>query len=92
MSEVIREFEGRKMNAIHFAHIVKSNDKYYYVSTAYTWDHGLETMVFPFDNDTNIVTDWEELYVEWYNSIKEANERHERICKNLEEYLNEEES
>ena len=40
----------------HLMDFVEVNNKWYYVSTNFTFDNGLETMVFP-ANEENEVTD-----------------------------------
>lgn len=70
----------------------------YLVSTAYTWDHGYETMVFRYTNpgekyegpgggDIN----WTDLYVRHYSSEVEAEEGHAETVANLATLLVEEE-
>lgn len=47
----------------------------FYIDTCYTFDKGLETMVFPCDEKGN-VTDWGDLDAYWYESEEEAEEGH----------------
>ncbi len=57
----------------------------YMVSTTYTLDAGLETMVFESHNQK--VTNWFDVYVNHYNTVDEAVKGHEDTVKNLEKYL-----
>lgn len=66
----------------HFKNIVEFNGDHYYISSCYTLDHGYETMIFPCDDNGN-VTDWSELYAEWYDSETEMEKRHNEIVADL---------
>ena len=82
MSKVIKKNENRS-----FSSYVETDDgKRYYVDSAWTRDAGYELMVFPV-NENFVVTDWGELYAEHYSSYSKMADRHEIVCKNLEEYL-----
>lgn len=70
----------------HLMDFVEVNNKWYYVSTNFTFDNGLETMVFP-ANEENEVTGWFGLYQELHDSIYEAVERHEYIKTHIEECI-----
>ena len=70
----------------HLMDFVEVNGKWYYVSTNFTFDNGLETMVFP-ANEENEVTGWFELYQELHDNIDEAVERHEYIKAHIEECI-----
>lgn len=89
MSKVIEKLSDRDMG-----HIVKANNNYFYVDSADTFDHGLETMVFAVnDYDENIGkyrVDWSDLYCEYYNSYAEMEVRHKYIIEHLEEILSDE--
>ena len=83
MSKVLKAIKPREIG-----HIVQTEDgKTYYVDSCYTTDHGLETMVFAFNLEADEVSDWMDLYAEWYDSVDEMVKRHEEICLNLEKYL-----
>lgn len=62
--------------------IVELNGNYYYIDSCYTMDHGYETMIFPCDSNGE-VTDWGELYAEWYDSRTEMANRHKAIVADL---------
>ena len=68
----------------HLMDFVEVNNKWYYVSTNFTFDNGLETMIFP-ANEENEITDWFELYQELHDNTDEAVERHEYIKTHIEE-------
>ena len=65
---------------------VEENGKWYYVSKNFTFDNGLETMVFP-ANEENEVTDWFELYQELHDNIYGAVKRHKYIKTHIEECI-----
>lgn len=80
------------------SNIVKYNNKTYFVDTANTPDHGLETMIFeskdqPETNDIRKVNgdliDFADLYTEYHQSDEEATEGHNRIINNIGEYIKE---
>lgn len=62
--------------------IVELDGNYYYIDSCYTLDQGYETMIFPCDSNGN-VTDWGELYAEWYNTRTEMESRHKEIVADL---------
>ena len=64
---------------------ISLNGKEYYISTADTFDVGLETMVF--ESKDKVVVNWKELYYRHYNTIDEAIKGHKDIIENLEELL-----
>lgn len=70
----------------HLMDYVKVNDRYYYVSTNYTFDNGLETMIFETDKNNRVI-DWMELYAEHYSSENEAVEGHRYAVENVEECI-----
>jgi hypothetical protein len=57
----------------------------YLVSTAFTFDRGWETMVF--ESNNGVVENWEDLYVQWYDSAVEAMSGHAFVVKKLKELL-----
>lgn len=81
------------------------NGKGYLIDSAWTFDCGYETMIFPCElkyktNPKNEIFDgnslpsfnilnWNELYVEHHMSPIEMKVRHSEIVENLEEILNE---
>lgn len=68
--------------------IVKaSNGRYYCVDTADTFDRGPETMVFRYNKDYEVVTDWNDLYVRNYPDMEDAYDGHSEISSNLEKYI-----
>ena len=82
MSNLIRRMEERDL-----CHIVKANDKYYYIDSADTIDLGYETMVFECD-ERGEVDNWaNSVYVEWHINEESMEDRHNYICEHLEEYL-----
>lgn len=87
MSKIIREIEDRGL-----CHIIESNGQMYYVDSCFTFDHGLETMVFPWDEENEEVESWSEVYGEWHDSYDEMRKRHRFIIENFEEVSDEEES
>jgi len=81
MSKIIKETGMRELS-----HIVKSNNKYYFVDSNNTFDFGYETMVFSCDeNGENI--DYSDLYTGWYDTEEEMRKIHYKICNELENYL-----
>ena len=85
MSKVVSSVQGRGL-----AHVVECNDEFYYVDSIFTFDHGLETMVFKCDENGKNVN-WHDLYVEWHSNSAEMTDRHNYIIRHLEEFLDEEE-
>ena len=63
--------------------VIQRGDKYYFVSTNDTPDHGFETMVFPFDLYEGKVTNWGELYADHYETIEEAAKGHALVVANF---------
>ena len=57
----------------------KTETGYAFVSTCQTFDHGLETMVFPCDENGE-VTDWLELEADRYYDMAEALSGHNAIA------------
>ena len=81
-SKIVRRVEVRDL-----CHIVKVEDKYYYIDSVETFDLGFETMVFECD-ELGAVEDWgNPVYVEWHIDESRMELRHSNICKNLAEYL-----
>jgi len=81
MSKIIKETGMRELS-----HIVKSNNKYYFVDSNNTFDAGYETMIFSCDeNGENI--DYSDLYAGWYDTEEEMRETHYKVCSELENYL-----
>lgn len=64
------------------SNIVELEGNYYYIDSCYTFDHGYETMIFPCDSNGN-VTDWGELYAEWYEDRAAMEARHKEIVADL---------
>lgn len=62
------------------------NGNYYIVDSCYTFDHGLETMVFPCDENGKI-TSWSEVYANWYATENEMYIHHEEIIAHPERYI-----
>ena len=81
MSEIIRKVEDREM-----AHIVKIQDKFYYIDSVDSFDCGYETMAFECDKEGE-VSDWGDLYCARYQSFASMKSGHDEICENLENYL-----
>lgn len=65
---------------------IEYNGQYYYVSSCFTSDHGYETMIFLCD-DKGKVFDWNEIYVENYETEEEMFVGYETIINNLGEYI-----
>lgn len=61
---------------------VEFNGNYYYIDSCYTPDCGYETMIFHCDENGN-VTNWHELYVEYYGNVTEMTIRHNEIVADL---------
>jgi len=85
-----------KEDRFHLTSFVSHNGSGYYVSTAFTFDHGLETMIFHAteskDDDAEEcgckVTDWRELYQKLYGSETSAAKWHSTlITLPTEEFL-----
>lgn len=62
--------------------IVESNGKHFYVDSCNTPDHGYETMVFACDANGN-VTDWMDLYAEWYDTASAMKDGHKVIVEKI---------
>lgn len=69
-----------------FRDIVEINRKHYVVDSCFTLDCGFETMIFACDSNGN-VTDWKDLYAEWYDTVAEMETRHKEIVEQLKEGL-----
>lgn len=82
MSKVIKRYFDRALATL----VEVDCSEYYYVDSAYTLDHGLETMVFKADK-TGKVLDWSELYVAHYSTVDEMTKHHEQLNNNLEKYI-----
>lgn len=63
--------------------VIQRGDKYYFVSTNDTPDHGFETMVFPFDLYEGKVINWGELASDRYDTVEQATEGHQRMVENF---------
>lgn len=66
---------------MHLKNIVETNkvkSGYVYVSTADTFDAGLETMVFECDKSGD-VSDWGDLDYDRYNDLNEASDGHKMM-------------
>lgn len=81
MSKIIKKCEDRKL-----ANVVECDGEFYYVDSAYTFDAGYETMVFPCD-ERGKVSDWGDLYARWYASEIEMEAGHNDICLKLESLI-----
>lgn len=66
--------------------IVISNGIYYLVDSRLTFDHGYETMAFFCDPEGN-VTNWTDVYANWYSSLTEMQRFHKKIVANPSEYF-----
>lgn len=83
MSKIVKKTGYRELS-----HVVQTDDGcYFMVDSALTSDCGYETMVFSWDNKTNKVDCWAELYCEHYRNEDDMSRRHEAICDHLENYL-----
>lgn len=71
----------------HLMDYVDLNGRTYYISTANTFDHGLETMVFECEFGTTEVKDWLDLYSNRYYGVKEAERGHKYTVNNLQKCL-----
>lgn len=69
----------------HLKDFVIVNGQEYLVSTTFTMDRGLETMVFK-SKDGEVI-DWIEEYARYYDTIDESIKGHEDIIKYLRLYL-----
>lgn len=69
----------------HLKNYVIVNGQEYLVSTTFTMDRGLETMVFK-SKDGKVI-DWIEEYARYYDTIDESVKGHEDIIKYLRLYL-----
>lgn len=69
----------------HLKNYVIVNGQEYLVSTTFTMDRGLETMVFKSKDEQ--VTDWIEVFANYYDTVDEAMKGHEDIVKYLNIYL-----
>ena len=82
MSSIIMNADTRR----ELSHMVKANNKFYYVDSTYTLDCGYETMAFDCD-ETGYITDWCGVYTGRYLTKTDMVKGHDRICNNLEGYI-----
>lgn len=69
--------------------VVEAKGKYFLVDSRYTFDCGLETMVFPC-NQHGEVTCWSEIYSKWHRDYAEMSLWHHQLCKSLKDVLEQE--
>lgn len=69
----------------HLKDFVIVNGQEYFVSTTFTMDRGLETMVFK-SKDGKVI-DWMEEFARYYDTVDESMKGHEDIVKHLRLYL-----
>ena len=74
-------FGGRGDGSILKQEDISRDGKKYFVSTANTFDHGWETMVFA--RNENGEVDWADLYSDRYNTQEEAEIGHKSIISNF---------
>lgn len=88
MSKVIQKVTDRP-----WAAFVEAEGKNYYIDSAWTIDHGLETMVFEVENlekATKTVADginWGGIYEKRYETTDEMVKNHQFLLENLESVL-----
>lgn len=84
MAEIIKESGVRELS-----HFVKTSDgKPYYVDSNCVFDSDFETMVFNCEEEMTLDTvDWTGVYERHYKNIKEMQDGHLEIIKNLEEFI-----
>ena len=82
MSSIIMNADTRR----ELSHMVKANNKFYYVDSTYTLDCGYETMAFDCD-ETGEIIDFRGVYTERYGTKTDMIKGHDRICNNLEDYI-----
>lgn len=88
MSKILDEkIRNNSWNDGIATYVETENGEVFLVDTADTFDRGPETMVFPADKATLSVTDWGELYADWYENMDDAMSVHHTICENLENYI-----
>lgn len=63
----------------HLQTTIERGGQHYRVSTTFTPDHGLETMVFASTSEGE-VTSWRDLYADRYDSLPEAEAGHKQTC------------
>lgn len=88
MSKVIKKVSDRP-----WAAFVEAEGKKYYIDSAWTIDHGLETMVFEVEDlkkalkrDGNGI-DWGGIYAKTYETNDEMVKNHQFLLENLETIL-----
>ena len=65
--KVIKHHKNKR-NGGYYA-ILKSNEEFYYIDSAYSFDHGYETMIFKCNyHDEYYNINWDELYAKTYRS------------------------
>ena len=74
-------FGGRGDGKVLKQEDISRDGKTYFVSTANTFDHGWETMVFA--RNANGEVDWTDLYSDRYNTREEAEIGHNSITSNF---------
>lgn len=62
---------------------LNSNGKYYYIDSAWTFDHGYELMVFSYDMQTKEVVSWHDLYSETFDNVDDMLARHRELNETL---------
>lgn len=82
MSKILSRIKIRKL-----AHIIRTDMGFcYYVDSANTFDHGYETMVFPYDPYTGNIN-YKSVFTKLYDKEWQMNAGHSYICKNFEKCI-----
>lgn len=91
---VMKNTNIEKAPARHCGHFVTLADKVYYVDSAWTYDHGWETMIFKVDAKPTATIEtkqkhvnWREVYSETYRDQETMGLKHLYIISNIEEFV-----
>jgi hypothetical protein len=87
MSKIVREYPSKNFRAVKTTIVQADNGQLYYVDTAYTYDHGLETMAFLWSEKDDKVVNWSEVAADRYSCLSDALAGHSEMCEHLEEYM-----
>lgn len=80
--------QSKTINAKACKTIVKTkHGNAFYISSCWAFDHGWETLAFPYDPETGRITDWTEVYCASYLTCADMIKGHEYVVKNADELL-----
>lgn len=89
MSREIRKCNNRGLGSIAVTNEGTDQELYFYVDSCFTWDHGYETMAFPYSMKEEKVTSWGEYVQINYSDEETMKIGHEHAINNLEGLIDE---